>query len=382
MDGVKRLAPPELDAQRSSRLERLRWLPDYPNFGHRGKLHRRYSVRERGNGSLQRFLSALDNVAADRGWLRRGWNQSVFRIGKLHAGGKLALRGKLIMHNYSHIFRKRTVTRFAAILALALPAGAQVDFGLSPMKVEIPAVAGKPYSGSLALTNGASVKTRVRAELLDLYVDETTTPQFVASAPGEAEYSCRSWLSVNPMELEIEPRSQVLVRYSVRVPGSASQRSHHCALGFRTLPAPSEASGASMATAVRMITVFYLTIGNPAIDGVIKDVKLEQVPDGSGTHWRAIVIMENSGLMLYRPAGDIEIVDASGKVMESLKMSSVPALPKRQQRYVLPIKTSLSPGPYTLRARIEVGGEIQEASVAVTAEAAAPADVIAKTPAQ
>src|SRR5258705_13901930 len=135
-----------------------------------------------------------------------------------------------------------------------------------------------------------------------------------------------------------------------------------------------------MNTAVRMITVFYLTIGNPAIAGVIKDMKLEQVPDGSGTLWRAVVIMENSGLMLYRPSGDVEIVDANGKVMESVKLASFPALPKRQQRYVLALKSSLSPGPNPLRARIEVGGEIQEASVAVTAEAGGPPGVIEKMP--
>ena len=122
------------------------------------------------------------------------------------------------------------------MLVLALPAAAQVDFGLSPMRIDLPAVAGRPYSGSLALKNTGGVKTRVRAELLDLYVDETTTPQFVANAPGEAGFSCRMWLSANPMELEIAPRSQVLVRYSVRVPASASERGYHCALAFARCP--------------------------------------------------------------------------------------------------------------------------------------------------
>jgi hypothetical protein len=286
------------------------------------------------------------------------------------------------MHNFSHIFGKRTITRFAAMLALALPVCAQVDFGLSPMKVEFPAAAGKPYSGTLVLTNAGAVKTRIRAELLDLYVDETTTPQFVPKAPAEAEYSCRSWLSANPMELEMEPHTQAPVRYSVRVPTGASERSYHCALGFRTLPTPSEDSGTTMHTAVRMIAVFYPILGKPAISGVIKDLKLEQLPNGSGTLWRAIAIMENSGLMLYRPTGEVEIVGPGGKVVESVKLNSFPALPKRLQRYVLPLKTSLSPGPYTLRARIEVAGEIQEASVAVTAEAAGPPDSIEKTPPQ
>lgn len=133
------------------------------------------------------------------------------------------------MHNHPHLFRKRTVAGFAiaAILTMAWPLAAQVNLGLAPMRVEFPAVPGRSFSGALALSNSETAKARVRVELLDLYVDENMTPQFVPNAPAEAEYSCRSWLSVNPMELEVDPRSQVSVRYSVRVPAGASERSYH-----------------------------------------------------------------------------------------------------------------------------------------------------------
>jgi P pilus assembly chaperone PapD len=281
------------------------------------------------------------------------------------------------MSNYNHLLRNRTVEAFTAvvILASAWPAAAQMDLGLAPMKVEFPGVPGKSYSGSLTLTNAGTTKARIRVEMVDFYVDESTTPQFIAHVPAEAEYSCRSWLSANPMELEVEPKSQTPVRYSVRVPANATERSYHCALGFRSIPQAGEQSGTAMLTAVRLITVFYATVGKPAITGVIKDLKLEQVVSASGPAWRAVVIMENSGLMLYRPVGDLTLVDAAGKVVETEKVASFPALPKRLQRYLVPLKSSLSPGPYTLKAHIEVGGEIQEASVAVTAEASAAAVV-------
>ena len=133
---------------------------------------------------------------------------------------------------YSHIYCKRAIIA----LILAAPIAAQVDVGLSPMRVEFPAVSGKAYSGSLALTNAGATKARIRAEFLDFYVDETTTPQFISNVPAEAEHSCRAWLSLNPMELEVNPKSQAVVRYTVRVPANASERSYHCALGFRTLP--------------------------------------------------------------------------------------------------------------------------------------------------
>ena len=274
------------------------------------------------------------------------------------------------MFNQSHLHRKRTVAfpRFAAMALFAAPLFAQVDLGLAPMRIEFPAAAGRAFSGTLTLSNGGKVKTRVRTELLDLYIDDTTTPQFVPNAPAEADYSCRTWLSANPMEVEIEGGTQVPVRFTVRVPPAATERSYHCALGFRTLPDETEPEGTRLHTAVRMIATFYPIIGKPAVDGVIKSLSLDHVSNGSAVLWRALVTMENSGHMFYRPTGEVQLVDAGGQVVESQKMTAFPVLPKRDQRYILPLKAALTPGHYTLRARIDVGNEIQEGSTDVVAD--------------
>jgi hypothetical protein len=268
----------------------------------------------------------------------------------------------------SYVRSKRTIILFAATAGIAAGSNlfAQVDLGLSPMRVDFAAIAGKSYSSILTLTNSGNEKGRVRVELLDLYIDETMTPQFVSKAPAEALYSCRSWLTVNPMELEMEPKSQVSARFTVRTPLTAREQGFHCAIGFRTLPALSDASGSTMLTAVRMIAAIYPTVGTPAISGEIKDLSLEPVPNDPENRWRAVVVMENSGSMLYRPVGDIEVIDSSGHVVESGKLAAFPALPSRKQRYLLPLTMSLAPGQYTVRARIDVGKERQEASRSMT----------------
>ena len=64
----------------------------------------------------------------------------------------------------------------------------------------------------------------------------------------------------------------------------------------------------------------------------------------------------------------------SSRILEDRSSSSsFPALPKRRQRYLLPLKSGLTPGLY-VRARIDVGNEIQEASASVKAEEPHPAD--------
>jgi hypothetical protein len=324
---------------------------------------------------MQRLFFALYDATAG-GRRRRGrWHELVFSNNQFFAGRELALCSEIVMHNQSYLFRNCSIGLIAAAAALlsAQPAEGQVDVGLTPMRVEFPAVPGKSFSGTLSLSNGGTAKTRVRVEMVDFFIDENMTPQFIADVPAEAEYSCQSWLTANPMEVDLEPRSQTPVRFSVHVPADATERSYHCALAFRTLAAADDTPGTAMHTAVRLISVVYATVGKPPVSGVIKDLKLEQVDGASGAAWRGVVTLENAGLMMYRPAGQLSIVDSDGKVVETQQLSSFPALPKRTQRYLLPLKNAFKPGRYTLQAHIEVGGEIQEASVVVTAEPHPPA---------
>src|ERR1035437_2455292 len=89
-------------------------------------------------------------------------------------------------------------------LAAAAPARAQLGLALVPMKAEMKMTPGQQYSGSLKLSSGSGDKTRIRAEVLDFNIDDKQTPQFERNLPPEAPYSCKTWLSLNPTEAEIQ----------------------------------------------------------------------------------------------------------------------------------------------------------------------------------
>ena len=58
----------------------------------------------------------------------------------------------------------------------------------------------------------------------------------------------------------------------------------------------------------------------------------------------------------------------AGKVVESVKFVPLPVLPKRDQRFIFPLKLAGGPGKYTLRVRVDLGGsEILEATAVVVA---------------
>jgi hypothetical protein len=249
---------------------------------------------------------------------------------------------------------------------------------MAPMRVEIHMTPGQEYSGSLKLGNQSNAKTRVRGEVLDFDVDDKTTPQFERDLPQEAAYSCKKWLSLNPMELELENGGFVIARYTLRAPTNLAEGSYNCAAGFTTLPVAEQTSAVfGMRMAVRIVAAIYVVVGSPAVRGGLKEFKLEATPppkESKEAGWQAVVMLENQGKMYFRPTGKLEVVDDKGQAVEKEDFASVPVLPERSQRFVFPLKAHLDPGHYKLRAHVDIGtGEIQEGSADVTVDQAASA---------
>ena len=281
------------------------------------------------------------------------------------------------MSTQSHVYRQCTLAILAATLILSStrPAAAQLGLSLAPMRVELRMMPGQQYSGSLQLTSNSDAKTRIRAEILDFDIDASTTPQFERDLPQESAYSCKKWLSVNPMEIEVEPSGVLPVRYTLRLPAAVPEGSYNCAAGFTTLPKADQVVGTGMQVAVRVVAAFYVVVGSPQIRGRLKEISLEPAPAGSNSNaqagWQAVVVLENLGQMYFRPTGNFEVLDAEDKVVETAEFKSLPVLRERSQRFLFPLKAHLEAGQYKLRAKVDIGSdEIQEGSVEVTVDPA------------
>lgn len=274
------------------------------------------------------------------------------------------------------------------LLSGAVPARAQLGLALVPMRQELKLAPGQEISGALKLSSESGTKIRIRAEIDDFDYDATTTPQFERDIPQEAGTSCKTWLSLNPMEIELDQGGFLLVRYTVRVPATVPEGSYNCAVGFTTLrPADTNAgAGMGMHMAVRIVSAFYIQVGNPPVVGSLKEIRLEMipaaVPPDSGAQkdatpaspsWRAVVVLQNQGKMYFRPTGKLEVLDAAGKTVESQEFPSLAVLRERTQRIVFPLKTNLQPGHYQLRVEVDIGtGEIQQGTADVVVGAPGP----------
>ncbi|MBZ5583109.1 MAG: hypothetical protein LAQ30_13080 [Acidobacteriia bacterium] len=246
------------------------------------------------------------------------------------------------MFRLHHLYRRFQLS--AAALAFAGSAAAQVGLGLSPMREEFKLGPGRQRSGALALTNDTPVKVRVPAA--------AHLPQALGRLPQLLNH---------------------LRRVVAGAPQDAAERSYHCAVGFTTQAAAAPARGTGLRTAVQVVGALYAVVGNPPLEGVVKNLKLEYAPVGREPAWNATVVLGNPGWMHFRPAGSLEVLDEAGQVVESAPFMALPVLPKRDQNFVFPLKLTAGPGKYTLRARVDLGGaEIQEATAVVHASKPQP----------
>jgi len=260
-----------------------------------------------------------------------------------------------------------------AATVLCAPCAAQLGLGLSPMRTEVRFEGNLPRSGVLMLTNESAEKVRVRAELLDFNLDEDANPQFGRAIEKESEYSCRRMLALNPMEFEVEPGASARVRYTLRPPASEEPRGYHCAAGFTTLPVLSQSTGIGLNMAVRVVAAFYATQGTPAVEAEIAGVHLKSGSVSKDGGLSAVVALRNHANVHFRPAGNLQLLSADGKLMEDLAIPPVPVLPNRTQLVPVRLTKALAPGNYKLRVRLDLGMRaVQQATadVVITEEPA------------
>ena len=265
-----------------------------------------------------------------------------------------------LLHNH------RKLTLFTLALGLSVfPQTLRAHFGLalSPMRTELNLPAGAQRNGSLALANDDLQTNHFRVDIFDLSIDREAVPQFEKNIPEEKRFSCKDWVTVNPMEGDVPSKGQMMVRYTFRVPPNAPTLTYHCALGFTAITDPKkQESMMGIQSLLCLASTFYITVGNPVPTGEVRKIDIEKFNAKDTAGYRAIISVENSGLTNLRGAGKVDVVDEGGEVVQASDFPPVVILPSRTQRLPVVLNKKLADGNYTLRARVNLGnGEIQEA---------------------
>jgi hypothetical protein len=235
--------------------------------------------------------------------------------------------------------------------------GPPMTLGISPLRAEMKIGAGVETTQSVRISNTGQVPTQIRVTVSDWTLSPSGEQQFIKL--GSGTWGCGSWLKANPMEFALTPAATELVRYTMKVPPAAPEGGYHCAIVFDTLPPPREqlAEGTGVVNLVRLVTTLYATVGNPPIAAKIK--RLEMTPRGAGkkTSYEIVTEFANDGTTQYRVSGELQVLDAEGRVIRTFEYKSFPVLPGIKREAIFQIEDPLVPGQYLLRAVVDVGGK-------------------------
>ncbi len=237
------------------------------------------------------------------------------------------------------------------VLAAATTARAQVNFGITPLRVEHAIAPGRSLTDAFYLRNSGSAPIRIRVSVENWTFDGADRPDFVKARP--VPFGCREWLKVNPQDFRIGPGEIKTVRYTVAVPEGTPAGGYHAAVCFENVPSEDVPSGRSgMTITGRIAGVIYVKSGTARADGEIVDL----APSGDPARPGFVLTMKNAGVTHFRTSGRVELTGEDGTTT-AVDVPDEVVLPESERRVRCDLKSRLAPGRYKAFARVDIGGQ-------------------------
>jgi P pilus assembly chaperone PapD len=240
------------------------------------------------------------------------------------------------------------------VLASA-PAGAQSSVEVSPLRVELKAVAGASTTQAVTVTNTGSAPVRVRATISDWHLSREGAPQFVEAT--DPKYSASGWMRVAPPEQVIEPGKDAIVRFTLAVPADVAPAGYRSSVLFEFGPVTAPAPRArEVQVRSRIATLVYANVGEPPAAVDLVDLSTRIVKDQP---IQIVAVLKNTGRRTVRTRGTLTLYDKSGAVISQTVVPDVPVLPESEREVVINALDPGKPGPpageYRVEVKIDVG---------------------------
>ena len=244
---------------------------------------------------------------------------------------------------------KKSLGLILLLSLLALPHTVWAfSFSLEPARIELSVPVGK-RRGKVVLVNNtrAEQSLHVKIYVQDVVYLPDGTNDYVP--PGSTEWSCASWLSITPTELDVSAGKSAEVRVSAVAPEGA-QGGHYAIVFFETSPTYTEQQGVGVNFRLGALTevVVPKTEQHQATLAKMSLTKPREVG----------VDIFNEGNVLVRPKGKVKIFDQHGKRVGQVDFNPqrLGVLPKTLRSFQVPLdRVSLSRGTYRVKAEIDYG---------------------------
>jgi hypothetical protein len=235
-------------------------------------------------------------------------------------------------------------------------------FSVAPLRFEFDLEKGRTGTASIRVSNNGEEPVSVKVYQKDFMVDPIN--QDIILAPGKCKRGCAEWLIISPSNLDLGPKERKNVRITLTVPEDA--RGTYWAIIFveqssKPTPIRKLKGGYSFQINVKprwLVRIHENVPGTGEKKGQVTDISV--TPQAAESPLKIAVEFENTGNMLLRCNGYVEIRDEGGNEVETIQIGSkgrFSVYPDGKRLVSGTVSKRLSPGDYIALAIVDYGGE-------------------------
>lgn len=246
---------------------------------------------------------------------------------------------------------------------------------------------GSTVRGALRVTNTGTEVGTARLYGVDATTGQTAgTVYFLRDDPRR---HVGTWIVLDREELTLNPGEAEVVTFTVNVAPDAVAGNHVGGIVVEDVDLKEGASPSSVATQVKLQNRLALAVQVNVPGNAVENLELGGLrPDGGDGYQVLLLQLQNSGTTLLRPSGVVDVHDASGRLIQHLRLNLDTVLPLTAIEYPVFLEgTALGQGSYladlvlsygsgkqaTLSARFDIS-PTQAAQVFVSRERLMPPD--------
>lgn len=236
-----------------------------------------------------------------------------------------------------------------------------VSWSVIPMSFNFNPAPGDTITKVLTVRNSGNIEEELIIYIKDIQYDENGNGKELES--GNIDRGMAKWVDIFPEKLTVKGGENKQVRFTLIVPeeiepGSYWANMYAESVSNPTLMSKSEVKG-------RVVSIFsnmrYQINLNTTIKGdYVKSGEITNVKVISNDNDTTLVVnttFENSGNIILRCNGTVEIRDEMGETVETISLGSFKTYPECIRIIKSIIPKTLKPGEYSALAVIDFGGE-------------------------
>jgi hypothetical protein len=245
---------------------------------------------------------------------------------------------------------------FFVVAALALPALAgPLPVSINTTRIEIAASPGKTASSSFTFWNGTDEFLPVHLEAADIAPQDEEGHVTVGAKIPDGN-SLKEWLHPALTDLDVLPRQEYELRFTVDVPATADPGTHYGALLVTTAAVPA-GGGASMQVKIGpviLVKVYGAVTEKLSLESFSAPRLAESPPIALAARFK------NEGTVHEAPAGSIEVRDMFGTLVATSTLPVRNVLPGVVRKIGASVGNGLWLGRYAILLHATYGDSGQE----------------------